>query len=128
MAAPTFTPNSFPLGYDQTRNRFRLSGLLGLSGNYTITTGIPLATFAGILNSSGAVVTIPATYDGPNGPGSGVPLPTSDITSVGGYQLWYDQTNKSIRIWNGITEVATGTIPAALTAAGIPATFEFLRG
>jgi hypothetical protein len=127
MAAPTFTIANHPAGYDQTQRRFRLSGLLGLSGNYTISTGISI-NFIGILNSSGAVVNIPPTYDGPNGPGSSVPLPTTEITSVGGYQLWFDPTNKSIRIWNGTTEVANGTIPAALTAAGIPATFEFLRG
>jgi|SRR6185312_9782028 len=126
MAAPTFTQANRPAGYDQTQRRFRLSGLMGLSGNYTNGTGIPIS-FVGILDSSGAVVTIPPTYDGPNGPGLSTPL-NAQITAIGGYSMWYDSTNKSIRIFNGTTEVATGALPAALTAAGIPATFEFLRG
>lgn len=126
MAAPTFTQANRPAGYDQTERRFRLSGLMGLSGNYTIATGISIS-FIGILNSSGSVVIIPPTYTGSNGPGQGVPL-GAWFAGIGGYTMYYDSTNKSIRIWNGTTEVATGTIPAALTAAGIPATFEFLRG
>lgn len=126
MAAPTFTTASRPAGYDQTQRRFSLSGLLGLSGNYTITTGIPI-DFTNTLNSSGAKIIIPPTYTGANGPGQAVPL-TAFIPPVAGYSMYYDSTNKSIRIWNGTTEVATGTIPAALTAAGLYAEFSFLRG
>jgi hypothetical protein len=126
MAAPTFTIANRPAGYDQTQRRFRLSGLLGLSGSYTVLTGIPI-NFLTIVNSSGVAGVLPPTYTGSNGPGQGVPL-NAQINSVGGYSMYYDSTNSSIRIWNGTTEVATGTIPAALTAAGIPATFEFLRG
>jgi hypothetical protein len=126
MAAPTFTLANRPAGYDQTQKRFRLSGLMGLSGSYTTATGIPI-NFLTIVNSSGAAVSLPPTYTGANGPGQGVPL-NAQITSIGGYSMWYDSTNHSIRIWNGTTELTTTTIPAALTAAGIPATFEFLRG
>jgi hypothetical protein len=125
MAAPTFTLALRPAGYDQTQRRFSLSGLLGLSGNYTITTGIPIS-FNGILTATGMTFVLPPTYTGTNGPGQGVPLGVTG--GAAGYTLYYDPTNASIRIWNGTTEVATGAIPDALTAAGIPVTFTFLRG
>jgi hypothetical protein len=125
MAAPTFTPNNNPAGSDQTQRRFRRYGLLGLSGNYTISTGIPI-NFVGILTATGATLILPPTYTGANGPGQAVPV-WAEIVGVGGYTMFFDSTNKSIRIFNGTTEVATGTIPAALTAAGIPAMFEWIR-
>lgn len=126
MAAPTFTKYGHPLGYNQTQRRFTQSGLLGLSGTYTNGTGIPLATFNNILNFSGITVVLPPTYNGVNSPGPGTPV-GAVIQSVGGYTLYYDRVNLSIRIFNGTTEVATGTIPAALTAAGIDSTFEFMK-
>jgi hypothetical protein len=126
MAAPTFTKYNNPVDKDMTQTRFRRYGLLGLSGNYTIVTGIPI-TFVGILDSSGNPVVLPPTYTGSNGPGQAVPV-WAEIASVGGFSIYYDPTAKTLRIWNGTTEVATGAIPAALTAAGIPAMFEFLRG
>lgn len=126
MANPTFTAFGRPAGYDQTQKKFTLAGLLGLSGNYTIVTGIPM-DWTNTLNSSGAKIILPPTYDGSNGPGTSIPL-FANITSIAGYALYLDPTTKNIRIWAGITEVATGTIPAALTAAGIPSLFYFLRG
>lgn len=126
MAAPTFTSYGRPMGYDQTQRRFSLNGLMGLSGNYTTATGIPI-TFVGILNASGATFTVPPTYTGANGPGQGIPM-WAEIVQYAGYNIWYDLINKSIRIFNGTTELTTAALPGALTAAGIPAKFEFLRG
>lgn len=125
MAAPTWTPLTFG-AIDQTQKYFNLRGYVGLSGNYTTTTGIPMS-FSGILNSSGGSFHLPPTYTGSDGPGHGVPQ-DGILYSVGGYSMFYDKVNNSIRIFNGTTEVATGTIPAALTAAGIYAIFSFLRG
>ena len=125
MANPTFTP--IPKGgTNQTQKIFELRGYVGLSGNYTNATGIPLS-FIGILNASGSAYILPSTFTGPDGPGQGVPL-DGNFYPIGGYQMYYDQVNRSIRIFNGITEVATGAIPAALTASGIYAVFSFLRG
>lgn len=123
--AIVFTPANRPAGYDQTQKRFSISGLLTLSGNYTILTGIPV-DFSNTLNSSGTQIVLPPTYTGPNGPGQGVPLTL--VGGAAGYTFYWDSTNKSIRIWNGTTEVATGTIPAALTAAASYCTFTWLRG
>jgi hypothetical protein len=123
MAAPTWTPVAKG-GTDQTQKFFLIRGLLGLSGTYTSGTGIALA-FAGILTSSGSPFVLPPTYTGPDGPGQGVPVVVW-ITNVAGYSIYY--IAGFIRIWNGTTEVATGNIPAALTAAGIFAEAEFLRG
>lgn len=125
MAAPTFTPLGKG-GTDQTQKYFLIRGNVGLSGNYTITTGIPMS-FASILTSSGAAYLLPPTYTGSDGPGQGIPV-VGWIAPVGGYSMFYDTVNHSLRIFNGTTEVATGTIPAALTAAGIFAEFDFLRG
>jgi hypothetical protein len=125
MAAPTFTP--IPKGgTDQTQKFFIVRGSVGLSGNYTTTTGIPMS-FIGILNSSGSLYHLPPTYTGSDGPGQAIPV-AGWLYPVGGYSMYYDQVNHSLRIFNGTTEVATGTIPAALTAAGIYGEFEFLRG
>jgi hypothetical protein len=126
MAAPTWTPLKKG-GTDQTQKTFLIRGTIGLSGNYTTATGIPLA-FAGILTSTGAAYTLPPTYTGSDGPGQGIPLPTSYIAPIAGYSMFYDATNASIRIFNGSTELTTAALPGALTAAGIPAEFEFLRG
>lgn len=125
MAAPTFTPNARPAGYDQTQRKFILLGNVGLSGSYTIVTGIPM-DWTNTVDASGNKIILPPTYTGANGPGQAVPL-IADIMSVGGYSLFLDPTTKNIRIWNGTTEVATGALPAALTAAGIPSLFYFLR-
>jgi hypothetical protein len=114
MAAPTFTKNKFG-ATDQTQAYFRIRGLLGLAGLYTNATGIPFS-FIGLLNASGAPVRIPPTYTGSDGPGQAVPVPPSQIQSTGGYTLFYDSMNASIRIFNGTTEVSTGAIPAALLA------------
>lgn len=115
MASPTFTAFNRPGGYDQTQKRFTLSGYLGLAGLYTNATGIPI-DFTAIFNASGVKVTIPPTYTGANGPGQAVPLPPSDIQTTGGYSLFYDLVNKSIRIFAGTTEASTAAIPAALLA------------
>lgn len=117
MAAPTFTLNNRPAGYDQTQRRFSLSGALGLAANYTTTTGIPI-DFTSIFNMSGVKLTIPPTYTGANGPGQSVPV-AAEIQPSGGYILFYDTVNHSIRIFNGTTEVSTGAIPAALLATTI---------
>lgn len=115
MAAPTFTPSNRPAGYDQTQRRFTLSGLLGLAGLYTNGTGIPI-DFTSIYNASGTKLIIPPTYTGANGPGQSVPLAPSEIQSTGGYILFFDSVNKSIRIFAGTTEASTAAIPAALLA------------
>jgi hypothetical protein len=127
MAAPTFTKYSHPGGYDQTQKQFSLGGTLGLSGNYTTTTGIPI-NFLTIVDASGNKVVLPPTFTGASGPGQGVPLPTSNIQPQGGYSMFFDPTNLSIRIFNGATELTTAALPAALTATGIPCRFYFLRG
>lgn len=118
MAAPTFTLANRPAGYDQTQRRFSLSGLLGLAANYTTSTGIPI-DFTSIFSASGVKVIIPPTYTGASGPGQAVPLAPSLIQSTGGYSLFFDAVNKSIRIFNGTTEVSTGAIPSALLATTI---------
>lgn len=118
MAAPTFTRNNYPGSYDQTQRRFSLTGALGLAGLYTTTTGIPI-DFLTILNASGNKIILPPTYTGSNGPGQAVPLAPSTIQSTGGYSIFYDGVNKSIRIFNGTTEVSTGAIPSALLATTI---------
>jgi hypothetical protein len=118
MAAPTFTPNNRPAGYDQTQRRFSISGLLGLAGLYTNATGIPI-DFTAIYNASGTKLIIPPTYTGASGPGQSVPVAPSPIQPTGGYSIFYDTVNKSIRIFNGTTEVSTGAIPAALLATTI---------
>jgi hypothetical protein len=114
MAAPTFTKNKFG-ATDQTQAYFRIRGLLGLAGLYTTATGIPFS-FIGLLNASGAAVHIPPTYTGSDGPGQSIPVPPSIIQPTGGYSLFYDSVNASIRIFSGTTEVSTGAIPAALLA------------
>lgn len=114
MASPTFTAFSRPAGYDQTQKKFTLAGSLGLAGLYTTSTGIPI-DFTAIFNASGTKLIIPPTYTGANGPGQAVPL-LAMIQASGGYNIWYDKVNKSIRIWNGTTEVATGPVPAVLLA------------
>lgn len=116
MAQPTFTLYSRPAGYDQTQKKFTLAGLLGLAGLYTNATGIPI-DFTAMFNASGTRMILPPTYTGANGPGQGVPIAPSEIQSTGGYSLWYDRVNNSIRIFNGITELSTAAIPAALLAA-----------
>jgi hypothetical protein len=118
MAAPTFTCANRPNGYDQTQKKFTLSGWLGLAANYTTSTGIPI-DFTSIYNASGVKIVIPPTYTGANGPGQAVPLAPSDIQSTGGYSIFFDSVNKSIRLFNGTTEVSTGAIPAALLATTI---------
>jgi hypothetical protein len=125
MAAPTWTPVTKG-GTDQTQKYFLLRGNLGLSGNYTATTGIPI-NFLTILTSTGSAYLLPPTYTGSDGPGQGVPV-VGWIQAVGGYSMYYDTVNKSIRIFNGTTELTTAALPAALTAAGIFAEFDFLRG
>lgn len=114
MAAPTFTASKFG-AVDQTQKYFRIRGLLGLAGLYTTTTGIPFS-FIGLLNAAGLPFHLPPTYTGSDGPGQAVPVPPSSIQSTGGYSLFYDSVNASIRIFNGTTEVSTGAIPAALLA------------
>lgn len=118
MAAPTFTLALYPAGYDQTQRRFTLSGALGLAGLYTTTTGIPI-DFTTIFNSSGTKIVVPPTYTGANGPGQAVPLSPSEIQPRGGYQIFFDSVNKSIRIFNGTTEVSSGAIPSTLLATTI---------
>jgi hypothetical protein len=118
MAAPTFTLSPRPAGYDQTQRRFTLTGALGLAGLYTTTTGIPI-DFTSIYDASGVKLIIPPTYTGANGPGQSVPLTPSQIQPTGGYQIFFDGVNKSIRIFNGTTEVSTGAIPSALLATTI---------
>ena len=118
MAAPTFTAYNRPRGYDQTQRRFTLYGALGLAGLYTASTGIPI-DFTSIYNASGVKVVIPPTYTGSNGPGQSVPTVPSEIQSTGGYTIFYDSVNNSIRLFNGTTEVSTGAIPAALLATTI---------
>jgi hypothetical protein len=115
--SPTFTINSRPNGYDQTQRRFTLSGLLGLVGLYVNGTGIPI-DFTAIFNASGNKVTIPPTYTGGAGPGQAVPV-AADIESQGGYSLFYDSTNKSIRIFAGTTEASSAAVPTPLLAATI---------
>ncbi len=117
MAAPTFTQNNRPAGYDQTQRRFSLSGALGLAANYTTSTGIPI-DFTSIFNTSGVNIIVPPTYAGANGPGQAVPV-MAEIQPTGGYSIFYDTVNKSIRLFNGTTEVSTGAIPAALLATTI---------
>jgi hypothetical protein len=116
MAQPTFTLANCPAGCDQTQKKFTLSGLLGLAGLYTNGTGIPI-NFTAIYNASGTKLVIPPTYTGANGPGQAVPLSPSDIQSTGGYSLFFDSVNKSIRIFAGTTEASTAAIPAVLLAA-----------
>ena len=118
MAAPTFTLANRPGGYDQTQKKFTLSGTLGLAANYTTSTGLPI-DFTSIYNTSGVKIIVPPTYTGANGPGQAVPLPSSTISPQAGYSMYFDSVNKSIRIWNGTTEVSTGAIPAALLATTI---------
>ena len=118
MAAPTITLANRPAGYDQTQKKFTLSGLLGLAGLYTTSTGIPI-DFTSIYNASGTKLVIPPTYTGANGPGQSVPVPPSTIQPTAGYSTFFDSVNKSIRLWNGTTEVSTGAIPAALLATTI---------
>jgi hypothetical protein len=116
MAAPTFTLFNRPFGYDQTQKKFTWTGYLGLAGNYTNATGIPI-DFTSITNTSGTKLIVPPTYTGANGPGQSVPTVPTQIQPTGGYTLFYDLVNKSIRIFNGTTEVSTGAIPSALLAA-----------
>lgn len=125
MAAPTFTNINFG-STDQTQKYFWKRVYTGLSGNYTNGTGIP-CSFVNAVTSTGTVFLLPATYTGPNGPGQGIPV-AGWFYPIGGYSLYFDQVNRSIRIYNGITELATGALPASLTAAGIYSEFEFLRG
>lgn len=115
MAAPTFTQAKYPAGYDQTQRRFTLSGALGLAGQYTNPTGIPI-DFTNISDASGTKIIIPPTYTGSNGPGQAVPLSPSTIQPTGGYSIFFDSVNKSIRLFGGTMEVSTGAIPAALLA------------
>lgn len=113
--APTFTPNPHPQGYDQTQKRFTLNGLLGLVGLYVNATGIPI-DFTAMFTSSGSKLTIPPTYTGGAGPGQAVPV-AAFIEAQGGYSMFYDSTNKSIRIFAGTTEASSAAVPTPLLAA-----------
>lgn len=117
MATPTFTLANRPAGYDQTQKRFSLSGLLGLAGLYTNPTGIPI-DFTSIFNTSGVKLIIPPTYTGSNGPGQAVPL-SSEIQGTGGYTMFFDSVNKSIRIFAGTTEASSAAVPTVLLATTI---------
>jgi hypothetical protein len=120
-----FTVANRPQGYDQTRNRYTLYGTSAITGTYTNGTGIA-ATFTNSIDLAGNPFTLPPTYTGANGPGQGVPAnvwtqpPQAYIINfVAGYWRIYSAAG---------TELSTGTVPAAVSAAGIPTAAEFLRG
>lgn len=120
-----FTVYNRPRGYDQTQKKFSLDGTIAITGTYTNGTGITPNFATGALQQDGSAYILPPTYTGANGPGQGVPV-TVQTQSVGGYTINYVGT--AYRIYNGITELTTGTVPAAISAGGIPATVTFLRG
>lgn len=120
-----FTVFNRPRGYDQTQRRFSLSGNMAITGTYTNGTGIVPSLNTGILQMDGSAYTLPPTYTGSNGPGQGVPTGAT-VQDIGGYTILF--TGGTLRIYNGITELTTGTVPAAISAAGVPTTVTYLRG
>jgi hypothetical protein len=114
-----------PRGYDQTQKRFYLYGTTSITGTYTSGTGIA-ATFNNIIDLQGNAFILPPTYDGPSGPGLGVPC---DVWTqqTAGYSISY--INGFWRIYTAAgTELTTGTVPVAISGAAIATEAEFLRG
>jgi tetrahydromethanopterin S-methyltransferase subunit D len=121
-----FTIANRPAGYDQTQKKFTLTGTTAITGTYTSGTGFTPNFASGILNSDGSTYVLPPTYDGPNGPGSGIPQ-TVWTQNVGGYTI--NWLGGALRIYSAAgTELTTGTVPAAISAAGIFTEAIFLRG
>ena len=120
-----FTIANRPAGYDQTQKKFCLTGTTLITGTYTSGTGIA-PTFNNIVDLQSNPYVLPPTYDGPNGPGLGVPQ-TIWTQAPAGYTINY--IGGVYRIYSAAgTELTTGTVPAAISGAGIPTQAEFLRG
>lgn len=124
--AAVFTLSKRPAGYDQTQKQFSLSGTTAFAGTYTSGTGFAFNFATGTLNSDGSAYILPPTYTGSNGPGQGVPLSVS-VAPIAGYIFNYVGGVFFIYTAGG-TELTTGTVPAAISAAGVPTTAHFLRG
>lgn len=121
-----FTIYNRPRGYDQTQKKFTLDGSMAITGTYTSGMGIAFSGSVGLLNSDGSTYNLPPTYTGSNGPGQGVPIEV-DIFDVQGYITNY--IAGFIRIYTAAgTELTTGTVPAAVSAAGLDSTLTYLRG
>lgn len=123
--ASQFTIYNRPRGYDQTQKRFILYGATLITGTYTSGTGIA-ATFNNIIDAASNAYALPPTYTGANGPGQGVPCDVW-VQAPQGYTINYLAGYWRIYSAAG-TELSTGTVPAAISAAGIPTEAEFLRG
>jgi hypothetical protein len=121
-----FTIANRPAGYDQTQKKFCLTGTTLITGTYTSGTGITPNFATGILNADSSSYVLPPTYDGPNGPGLGVPQ-TVWLQAPGGYTINF--IGGVYRIYSAAgTELSTGTVPVAISGAGIATQAEFLRG
>jgi hypothetical protein len=121
-----FTIYNRPRGYNQTQKQFSLEGTTAITGTYTSGTGITPNFATGTLNADGSTYTLPPTYTGANGPGQGVPTAVW-MQNVGGYSINY--VGGVYRIFSAAgTELTTGTVPAAISAAGIYTEASFLRG
>lgn len=115
-----------PRGYDQTQKKFSLSGTMAITGTYTSGTGITPNLSTGILQQDGSAYILPPTYTASNGPGQGVPTDVQ-VDPVAGYVINY--ISGALRIFSAAgTELATGTVPAAISASGINTTISYLRG
>jgi hypothetical protein len=124
--AAVFTIYNRPRGYDQTQKKFSIQGTIAITGTYTNGSGITPNLSTGILQQDGSAYVLPPTYTGSNGPGQGVPTRV-DVDPVAGYVINYVGTAIFIFTAAG-TELSTGTVPAAISAAGIPCTITYLRG
>lgn len=124
--AAVFTIYNRPRGYDQTQKQFSLEGTTALTGTYTSGTGFAPAFATTSLDAAGNPYTLPPTYTGANGPGQGVPTSVF-VQSAAGYTINYVGGVYRIYATDG-TELTTGTVPAALSGAGIYTKAYFLRG
>jgi hypothetical protein len=121
-----FTIFNRPRGYDQTQKQFSIEGTTAITGTYTSGTGIAVNFATASLNADGSAYTLPPTYTGANGPGQGVPTRV-EIDDVAGYVT--NWVAGFVRIYSAAgTEVSTGTVPVAISAAGIYTKAAFLRG
>ena len=121
-----FTIYNRPRGYNQTQRQFTLEGTTAITGTYTAGTGFVPNFATGVLNPDGSAYALPPTYTGSNGPGQGVALMVW-LLPVGGYNINY--VGGAYRIYTAAgTELTTGTVPAAISAAPIYTDASFLRG
>lgn len=121
-----FTIYNRPRGYDQTQKQFTLEGTSAITGTYTNGTGIVPSFATTTIDAAGNPYTLPPTYTGANGPGQGVPTAV-EVQSVAGYTINF--VGGAYRIFSAAgTELSTGTVPAAISAAGIYTKAHFLRG